>query len=196
MISCSAQLQSTFVCTFPLSFSNSWTCWPMLAKSDNRMKTVRGTKCLFTCKPKVGEKIQLFLLVVSQKNHDLTLQLTVWARPEACTASRALGQTNTRNMGKCKGGCGTVAGECRKWNCRFCFFFNDPLSPPITGEAALQREEGIILFYYLFLVCVFLVWLSYEILFSQSITTPGEASQQKPKTTPEQIQGEAPQIKI
>lgn len=34
----------------------------------------------------------------------------------------------------------------------FLFFFNDSFSP-ITGEAALQREEGIILLYYLFFVC-------------------------------------------
>lgn len=152
----------------------------MLAKSDNRMKILRRTKCLFSCKPKVGEKIQLLLLVVSRKkkNHNLTHALPLMHRAK---------QTLTGNMRKCKGSCGAVAAECRKWNCWFFFFFNDPLFLPITGEAALQREEGSLLFSYLFSECVSLVRLSYKILFSQSITTPGEASQQKPKTTPEQI---------
>lgn len=76
----------------------------------------------------------------------------------------------------------------------FLFFFNDSFSPHYRRSRSPKRRRYY--FIVLFILCVFLVWLSYEILFSQSIATPGEASQQKPKTTPEQIQGEAPQIKI
>lgn len=45
-------------------------------------------------------------------------------------------------------------------------FINNLFSPPITGEAALQREEGSLLFYYLILKHVaFLVWLSLKASF-------------------------------